>query len=618
MIEREVSPDVSSFDETKFIKDLEPFDRLNADGLADVVLVLSPGEFASGETILSRFDTPKYLYLIIEGLVEELDNAGIIGRYSRGQAFGSRALIEGRSENTFVARAACRCLRIPAGFFRMLLKSNAEIRAFYCQNLSRVLDRIVTVHERREAAAALMAPIGASELHPPVFVAPETSLDDATAIMRTENVSALLVRRTDGGGIFTRGDVHEKHNLLRLPDATPVGDLTSDNLISLSPEDTLFDALQVMTRHSIRHVVITRGRDIEGIFEQRDLLRSLASRANVIAARVKHASSGEDLKQAGSAITELIKGFLERGVKTRYIARLVTRLNRELMRQVYENVAPKEVRDSSCLMVMGSEGRGEQLLKTDQDNGLILGPDLTWDMVAPITSAFVEALADLGYPPCEGDVMVSNPDWTQSVEAYKKTLRRWIHQPDEISFNQLAVFLDASPIAGDANLLGVLKTHVFELLDNQSVVLGHIAKPMLGFQTPLGLFNRLITEKQPPNAGKLDIKKGGVFPIVHGVRCLALEHGITETSTLDRIHVLSSLGVFTSGLSADLIESLDLMSSIRVNAQLEQLVRGGPCDNYVIPRDLNNEERELLRSSLKIVKEFKKFILYHFKLNLVA
>ena len=214
--------------------------------------------------------------------------------------------------------------------------------------------------------------------------------------------------------------------------------------------------------------------------------------------------------------------------------------------------------------------------------------------------------------------MVSNPDWTQSVEAYKESLRRWIYQPDETSFNQLAVFLDASPIAGDEDLLNALKAHVFELLENQTVVLGHIAKPMLGFATPLGMFNRLITEKQPPNAGKLDIKKGGVFPIVHGVRCLALEHRILETSTLDRIHNLSSLGVFTRGLSADLIESLDIMSSIRVKAQLEQLVRGSTFDNYVTPQELNNQERDLLRSSFKIVKEFKKFILYHFKLNLVG
>lgn len=609
---------MSPFDETTFVKTLEPFDRLDADALADVVLALSPGEFSSGETVFNRFETPSYLYLIKEGLVEELDNAGVIGRYAGGQVFGFRALIEGRSENTFVARKACSCLRIPAGFFLMLLQSNSEIREFYTRQLSRRLDHIVSVHERREAALALMAPIGASEFHRPVFVAPETSLEQATGIMQAEDVSALLVRRNSGSEIFTRGDYHEKHTLLHLPDSTPVGELTTGTLVSLSPDDSIFDALQVMTRHSIRHVVIKRGPDIEGIFDQRDLLRSMASRANVIAAQVKDSSSGTDLKRAGAAITELIKSFLERGVKTRYVSRLVTRLNRELMVQVYANVAPKDMRDSSCLMVMGSEGRGEQLVKTDQDNGLILGPGLTWDDVGPMTSAFVEALADLGYPPCEGDVMVSNPDWTQSVEAYKKTLRRWIHQPDEISFNQLAVFLDASPIAGDATLLSELKAHVFELLDNQSVVLGHIAKPMLGFPTPLGMFNRLITEKQPPNAGKLDIKKGGVFPIVHGVRCLALEHRIAETSTLDRIHILSSLGVFTRGLSADLIESLDIMSSIRVKSQLEQLVRGGPCDNYITPRDLSNHERDLLRSSFKIVKEFKKFILYHFKLNLVG
>lgn len=609
---------MSPSDEATFVQTLEPFDRLDADGLADVVAVCSPGAFASGETILKRFGTPDYLYMIVEGLVEELDNTGIVGRHSPGDAFSPRALIEGRSENTFVARTACRCLRMPAGSFMMLVHGNATIREHYCQILSRRLDQIVDVHERREAAAALMAPIGASDLHPPIFIAPETTLEDATAIMRAENVSALLVRRDAGPGVFTQGDLHEKLNLLRLPPATPVGELASDALVSLHPDDTLFDALRVMTRHAVRHVVVTRDTEIEGLFEQRDLLRSLAGRANVITAQVRDSSSSEDLKQAGAAITELIRGFLERGVKTRYIARLVTRLNRELLAQVFESIAPEEVRRSSCLMVMGSEGRGEQLVKTDQDNGLVLGPNLTWEDVAPTTRAFVEALADLGYPPCEGDVMVSNPDWTQPVDAYKKTLSRWINQPDEISFNQLAVFLDASPIAGDARLLTTLKEHVFDLLDNQSVVLGHIAKPMLAFPTPLGLFNRLITEKQPPYTGKLDIKKGGVFPIVHGVRCLALEQRVLETSTLDRIHVLSSLGVFTRGLSADLIETLDILSSLRVRAQLEQLARGDPCDNYVNPRDLGNRDRDLLRSSLKIVKELKKFILYHFKLNLVG
>lgn len=605
-------------DVSTFVKESKPFNRLDADGLADIMPVLSFGEFAAGETVLQRFGTPDYLYMIVDGLVEELDNAGTIARYIRGDSFSPGALIEGRGENTFVARTAGRCLRMPAGSFLMLLHGNATIREYYCRELARRVDQIVGVHERREAAAALMMPIGASDLHPPVFIDSDTSLEKATSVMRRAEVSALIVRRATGHGVFTQDDVHEKLNLLNMPLTTPVGELASRDLVALQPEDTLFDALRVMTRHAIRHVVVARGPDIEGLFEQRDLLRCLAGRASLIVSRVREASSGDDLSQAGAAITELIRSFLERGVKTRYIARLVTRLNRELMGQVFESIASREVREASCLMVMGSEGRGEQLVKTDQDNGLILGPNLAPEDVAPTTRAFVEALAELGYPPCEGNVMVSNPQWTQSVEGYKETLRRWIHQPDETSFNQFAVFLDASPIAGDVGLLNALKAHVFDLVDDQAVILGHIAKPMLGFATPLGLFNRLITEKQPPNAGKLDIKKGGVFPIVHGVRCLALEQRIAKTSTLDRIHLLSSMGVFTRGLSADLIESLDIMSSIRLRTQLEQLVRGVSCDNYVDPRSLSNQDRDLLRASFKIVKEFKKFILYHFKLNLVS
>jgi CBS domain-containing protein len=601
-----------------WLKSLPPFNRLEKDEFEEVIDVLTVGDLAAGETILKRWDSPTHFYVVRRGIVEELDNAGVVARYETGDAFDAKALVEGRGENMFVARGACSCFLIPAGFFMMLLKTKRDVRRFFCEDLVRKRDAILRVHERREAASLLMASISQAKLQPPVFLERETSLTEAMATMNAQEISAVLVQHNAGTGIFTKEDYREKVHLSGMTDAIAIGDVANSNLITLSPDDSLFMALQAMTAHSIRHVVITRGGAIEGIFEQVDLLNHLSGTANLITNRINRAASCEDLKQAGREIPHLINTFAERGVKTRYIARLVTRLNRKIFRRLFDELVPENIRNSSCFIAMGSEGRGEQLLKTDQDNGLILRDDLPWDAIEPVTTAITEALADLGYPPCEGNVMVSNPVWTKSVTAYQQDLDRWIHHPDETAFNHLAVFFDASCVAGDPSLLDGLRSHLFNLLENQSVVLGHIAKPILGYKVPLGLFHRLVTEKEGPHVGKLDIKKGGIFPAIHGVRCLALEQGIVETNTLDRLHALSARGMFTGGQTADLIESLDAMSALRLKAQMTQLEGGQPCDNYIAPGKLNNEERDLLRSSFKIVKEFKGFVRDHFKLNLVA
>ncbi len=175
-------------------------------------------------------------------------------------------------------------------------------------------------------------------------------------------------------------------------------------------------------------------------------------------------------------------------------------------------------------------------------------------------------------------------------------------------------------MAGDGDLLDELKAYLFQLIRGQENVVRHFARVVQAFDTPIGAFNRFQLEKAPPHAGKLDIKKGGVFPIVHGVRSLALEHCLSETNTVARIQLLSGRPPFEEGFTADLIEALEFMSMIRLRAQLAALDRGdgnAGGDNYIGPDDLTKLERGLLRNSLKLVKQFKKMLEHHFKLNMV-
>jgi len=170
-------------------------------------------------------------------------------------------------------------------------------------------------------------------------------------------------------------------------------------------------------------------------------------------------------------------------------------------------------------------------------------------------------------------------------------------------------------VAGDENLLRHVKDRMYRLLGDHRSFYGQFAKATVAFETPLGFFTNFVLEK---NRDELDIKKGGIFPIVHGVRSLALEYRLPQTNTIERIAALSQRNLFQSSFGTELIEAFTFMSTLRTKAGLQKTERGLPQDNYLNPKALNKLERELLRDSFKIVNEFKKFIAYHFKLGMIS
>ena len=267
---------------------------------------------------------------------------------------------------------------------------------------------------------------------------------------------------------------------------------------------------------------------------------------------------------------------------------------------------------------MGSEGRGEQLLRTDQDNGLIFRDEPVDGERKAIAEPFNRALIDLGYPPCPGNVMATNPEWSQAVASYRRDVRRWMSEPSADAFLKLAILYDASPVAGEARLLTQIKAMLFEFLGREEAFAGHFSRATLIFPTPLGLFNRLILTETPNGGQGIDVKKGAIFPIVHGVRSLALEYRITETNTIGRIQALSGRGPFSDAFSADLIEAFDFVSTLRLRQQFRAVGQGETFDNTVDVGLLRGFERNLLRDSLKIVKQFKSDITHHFRLNMLG
>ena len=209
--------------------------------------------------------------------------------------------------------------------------------------------------------------------------------------------------------------------------------------------------------------------------------------------------------------------------------------------------------------------------------------------------------------------MVSNPYWCKTKSAYKKEIGRWFDAPQADDFMNLAIFFDAISVAGDASMLHTLKALIFDEAKDRSSFMANFAKAALSFETPIGLFTNLIA-----NDNRIDIKKGGIFPIVQGIRSLALENGVLETDTVTRIRKLSQVHILDEDFAGALIEALDTLLNLRLKDRLNRSDSGTAFDNLINISNLNQLELELLKDSFKIVNKFKKFLTHHFKLAMVS
>lgn len=183
--------------------------------------------------------------------------------------------------------------------------------------------------------------------------------------------------------------------------------------MSVRPDDFVSSALLLMTKYNKRRLAVRDGEQFVGILEDIDLLGFLASSAQVVAGRIDRASSPQDLAIAAREIEAQTRALRRQGVKVEVIAEIASDLNRRLLSRLFEMIAPAELRTSGCLIVMGSEGRGEQTTRTDQDNGLILAGPVRSEILQPFRSEFSTTLESFGFPPCPGEIMVRNPAWSK-------------------------------------------------------------------------------------------------------------------------------------------------------------------------------------------------------------
>lgn len=599
-----------------FKMDNLPFSLLDAREQALLSDNLEMANFQKGEAIIEAGKPPQGVFIVARGRVAESDVAEpdkhgrplashVFVHYQDEDYFGGWSAINGVAIHNFIAVEETSCHVLPTGVLLDLMTSNPRFADYFQQNLAAKREIVAQHGQGQDMAEFMLARISDGMLREPPIVAEGTSLHEATRLMREMKSDCLLAKKGSRYGMVTRTDLLDAVVLQGMPLETDVSEIASYRLITADPEDYLFNALILMTQHQIERVVVMREDGaLAGIVELTDVLSHFSSHSHVIGMRVERANTVEELREAALGLTDLIRALISTGVKIRFTMELLAAMNGRIISKLFDLIIPNDMRPHVCLIVMGSEGRGEQIMKTDQDNALLVRNGLEWPEMMDTLRRFSDTLISFGFPPCPGNIMVSNPEWVNSIGDWVRKLTRWSQSYDGQSVMNLAIAVDGKPIAGNIALFKVARNAFLRSLQSNDIFFSHFAKAALNFDTPLTIFGNLKGKEQ------LDIKKGGIFPIVHGVRTMALEQRILETNTFKRIEALVGMGKMDKSMGENLGEALSIFIQLRLNQQMQRVEASedgrDKTPNAIDLQRLNKLERDLLRDALHIVKDFKK------------
>lgn len=473
------------------------------------------------------------------------------------------------------------------------------------------------------AENVFFTPVGSLARREVVTCVAEEPLVDVAGIMRERGISSVVACR-DGEpvGIVTDRDLRNKVVAQgRDPRTLQVCDVMNSPLVTIGEDEYLFEALYLMSRRRIHRLcVVDAAGHLSGILTDSDVLRLQSRSPQQLMLEIEEAGSAEALKALHRKVEELVVHLVGTGIDTRDLVQTVAHLNDRILARLIELVRGErypDLTDRFAFVVLGSEGRGEQTLVTDQDNAIIYADDLSAaeiDRLREFSIDLIDTLIGIGVPPCPGGIMAKNDIWRRSLRDWQQVLDKWLRTPTPDNIMSGSMFFDLRTLHGDPAFERKLKHYITEQLAANELFLARSAANVVKFRPPLGWFGRVVAEKKGPHRGTIDVKKAGIFAITEGVKAMALRAGIVDGGTRDRILGLCEAGVLSGQQAENIVAAFDFLVSLRLRAQLLALEQGRTPSNHLPLDHLNRIEKGRLQLALEEVKTFQSFLRNRFHL----
>ncbi|MFZ5427026.1 MAG: putative nucleotidyltransferase substrate binding domain-containing protein [Thermodesulfobacteriota bacterium] len=461
---------------------------------------------------------------------------------------------------------------------------------------------------------------GSLSLREPVFVDAGTSVAGAARAMRAARATACLAGTPEApAGIVTERDivraVAEGMDL-----KAPISAIMTPGVVSVSSGELVAEAFLAMIRHNIRRLAVTNGDGrVTAMLEERDLMAARLESPVAIAAAISRAADGEELARAYSGLAEVLPRWLDQGADVSQAGALAAAVRDQLFARAAE-LALGQGPDPGpvALVALGSEGRREQFLATDQDNALVLGQDADPVRAEAFAVRLMSVLSQAGLPPCAHGVTADRPAWRMTLPAWRERLSELARDLGPDAVLALSLLADARHVSGSPALSEGLGRALADAIRENPRALRYMAREAVRFEPPVSVFGALVTEKAGPRRGGLDIKRGGVFPLTQGARVLALQYGVPRTDTASRLDGAARAGVLTADTAGDLTQAMEFMQELRLRFQAEAVALGREPDSYVYPERISRLERSRLKECFKAVAAFQSILSNKYQLHLLT
>jgi CBS domain-containing protein len=598
---------MTALDPVAFVRSTPPFDALPQDLFDGAARSLEVIYFPSGSRLVSVGGEPmKHLYVIRKGAVRLERSGQTLQVLEEGETFGYTSLITGKATLDVVVEEDLLAYRIPDSEFRRLL-SDASFAGHFAVGLATRLESSLEHSPVATFRVDLAAPVEGLIRRPAVWVEADANVGDAARAMTEHRVSSVLVRG-DPPGILTDRDFRGRVLAQGLGPETPVQQVLSRPLKTVPAAVPVHDAWRMLLEAGVHHLPVERDGEITGVLTSTDLLKHTSQGPVAVLRLVERLPSRDSLPGYSSKVAEMVAMLLAGGLRPIVIAGFVAQLNDALMRRIL-HWAEEELGEPPApyaWVALGSEGRREQTLLTDQDNALIFGDEAAdrREYFVAMSERANRDLAAAGFPLCPGGYMARNYHGT--ITEWRDRFAHWVDDPTSQALLDAAIFFDFRRQVGTLSLEPLQE--VLDGVPKKPVFIRSLVRQALDFRPPTSLVLRL-----KGGSTELDLKRQGIAPVVFLARAYGLEVGSHARNTLERLAAATRAGLMGPDANATVTEAYRFLLGLRLRVQLRMLSEGQAPSNVVSLSQLTAIERSRLKDSLRAIGSWQDKAAYRYQ-----
>ncbi|MFZ5900575.1 MAG: DUF294 nucleotidyltransferase-like domain-containing protein [Bacillota bacterium] len=619
------------------LKALTPFKALDEENIAKLASSIELRRFQPGTYVFRQGDPALgHVFIVMSGLAEVTltNDRGIetvVGFRRRGDLFGETVIWSAKHYSGSVrAKDELECLAIPVGTFQKFINNFPVVAAYFSsvmvERMRSLYDEIIAEQSyvayggvekslfRRRVADLMSAPVITCRM--------SDKVSNIAQVMADKNISSLIVIDETGYpvGVITEKDLVAKMVAKSAdPSKTTAEEIMNKNLITIPVNAYLDEALMQVIKHGVKHLAATDRGMLAGILSLVDLVKARSTGTLSVVHRIESENTLEGLRETGKEVDIFLNALVAEKAPTRQLLAIMAELHDRLVRKVIRLAEEEMVLEGYgkppvpyCFVNMGSAGRKEQTLRTDQDNAIIYAkPEPERETAVSgyfltLGGKIVDNLEACGFAKCKGDVMASNPKWCRSLDDWKETLSRWIARAEPEDIRMLTIFLDFRPVYGSHELAGDLWEVIFAAFNEAREVSHMLTNDDVQYRVPLSLLGGFITEKSGPYKDQINLKNSVCVHIVNCIRVFAMKHGIRETSTLGRLKELVEQKVISVDDGEFIETAFETVMMFRIRENVRKRQQGLPADNYINPHALSKREQAVLKDALSVITRLQK------------